>query len=350
MVSVEVREVDLDELLSSDLPRLAAFENVLWAEEEPGEPLIAEPVVALIHRRRPNTDRWAWIVEGQDNGDILGMATLRVSLRDNLHLGTLHVRVVPGERGQGFGAALLRVAAHRASESGRRLLTGFTWDTVPAGERFATRLGATAGLLVRRSELDLQRVERTRLTRWLDVPRRTTDRYDLVTVLGAYPPDQYEAIAEVEKVMNTQPHDDLDVEDETIDAAWVAGREAQLQPDLEERWTIFARDKSTGRFVGFTQVFFYDDWPGMVNQGNTGVHPDHRGYGLGLWLKTAMLERIYAEKPDSRRMRTTNAYSNAPMLAINDELGYRITATQTAWQVETAVALGRAGAVRDQTA
>jgi RimJ/RimL family protein N-acetyltransferase len=70
-----------------------------------------------------------------------------------------------------------------------------------------------------------------------------------------------------------------------------------------------------------------------VNQGNTGVHPDHRGYGLGLWMKAAMLQRIFDEKPGSRRMRTTNAYSNAPMLAINDALGYRVTATQTAWQV-----------------
>jgi RimJ/RimL family protein N-acetyltransferase len=173
------------------------------------------------------------------------------------------------------------------------------------------------------------------------VPSATTDRYDLVAVTGHYPVDQYAAIAEVEAVMNTQPHDDLDVEDEVVDAAWVAAREAAYDPTIEQRWTLFARERSSGRFVGFTQVFFYDDWPGMVNQGNTGVHPDHRGHGLGLWLKAAMLQRTFSDEPGSRRMRTTNAYSNAPMLRINDELGYRVTATQTAWQAPTEVVLAR---------
>lgn len=325
-------EVDLDEVVANDLARLVAFENTLWTEEEPGEPLIADRVVAWMNRRRPSTKRWAWIVDGDDGG-IAGLGVLRGSVTDNLHLGILHVRVVPAARRRGIGRALLAAAAGRARDDGRRLLSGYTWDTVPSGEAFVRAMGAAPGLLVRRSELDVGALDRNRLPAWLDVPARTSDRYELVTVIGPYPRDQYESIAVVEQVMNTAPHDDLDLEDEVRDAAWVAAREEQFDPSVEERWTIFATERSTGRFVGYTQVFFYDDWPGMVNQGNTGVHPDHRGYGLGLWMKAAMLQRIFDEKPGSRRMRTTNAYSNAPMLAINNELGYRVTATQTAWQV-----------------
>lgn len=331
--------VDVDELVSGDLARLVEFENALWAEEEPGEPLIADHVVAWLHRCRPNHQRWAWSVTDGD-GRLAGLAELRGSLADNLHLGTLHLRVLPSARRRGIGTALLAEAARRAEEEGRRVLNAFTVDLVPSGEAFASWVGAAPGLLVRRSEVDLTTVELDRLAAWLAVPARVTDRYDLVTVIGLYPPDQYEAIAEVEEVMNSAPHDDLDIEDEVRDAAWVAAREAQHDPSVEERWTIFARERATGRFVGYTQAFFYDDWPGMVNQGNTGVHPDHRGYGLGLWLKAAMLERIFAEKPDSRRMRTNNAFSNAPMLRINDEIGYRVTATATAWQVDTATVLG----------
>jgi GNAT superfamily N-acetyltransferase len=336
---IEPTEVELDDVVANDLARLVTFENILWAEEEPGEPLIAERVVAWMNRRLPRTNRWAWIAES--DGQFAGVAVLRGSVVDNLHLGILHVRVVPQARRQGIGRSLLAAAARRAHDDGRRLLSGWTWDTVASGEPFVRAMGAAPAMLIRRSEVDLVALDRSRLPAWLDVPPRTSDRYDLVTVIGRYPEDQYEAIAEVEEVMNTAPHDDLDVEDEVRDAAWVAAREASYDPSVEERWTIFARERSTGRFVGYTQVFFYDDWPGMVNQGNTGVHPDHRGYGLGLWLKAAMLERIFTEKPASRRMRTTNAYSNAPMLAINDELGYRVTATQTTWQAETADVLRR---------
>jgi hypothetical protein len=35
-------------------------------------------------------------------------------------------------------------------------------------------------------------------------------------------------------------------------------------------------------------------------------------------------------------VRTSNAFSNAPMLAINDRLGFRIVNTCTDWQAEVA--------------
>jgi len=339
---VNVHQVELDKVVAEDLGRLVTFDNTLWAEEEPGEPLIADQVVAWMNRRRPNTKRWAWIVNGADGG-IAGLAVLRGSTTDNLHLGILHVRVVPQARRGGVGRALLGAAARRAQDDSRRLLSGYTLDSVSSGESFVVAMGATPGLHVRRSELDLSGLDRDFLPAWLDVPARTSRRYELATVIGPYPQDQYESIAEIEQVMNTAPHDDLDVEDEVRDAAWVAAREAHYDPAIEKRWTIFAKERSTDRLVAFTQVFFYDDWPGMVNQGNTGVHPDHRGYGLGLWMKAAMLQRILDKAPESRRMRTTNAYSNAPMLAINDELGYRVAATQTAWQADTAEVLQRVG-------
>jgi GNAT superfamily N-acetyltransferase len=329
---VRIAEVDLDEVVTRDFERLRAFDNTLWAEAEPGEPLLAERVVAWMNRARPDAEQWAWRVDA-DDGSIAGLAILRCPTADNLHLGRLDVRVAPTARRRGIGRALVAAAAGRARSDGRRLLSGATWDTVPSGDGFARALGARPGLLVRRSELDLVALDRRRLPGWLDPPPETTDRYQLVTVIGRYPVDQYDAIAEVEAVMNTAPTDDLDVEDQVRDAEWVAESEEHFDPTVEERWTIFAAQRSTGRFVGYTQAFFYDDWPGMVNQGNTGVHPDHRGHGLGLWLKAAMLQRIFEEKPGSRRMRTTNAWSNAPMLAINDELGYRVTATCTTWQL-----------------
>jgi RimJ/RimL family protein N-acetyltransferase len=157
--------------------------------------------------------------------------------------------------------------------------------------------------------------------------------------VGPYPADQYDAIAEIEVVMNTMPHDDLDIEDAVIDADWVAQREQQDEQGPWERWTIFARERATHRVVGYTQVFFYPDWPGHVDQGNTGVHPDHRGHGLGRRLKAAMIDRIFREKPESFRIRTNNAFSNAPMLAINNELGFVVTAKLTAWEADVTAIL-----------
>ena len=47
-----------------------------------------------------------------------------------------------------------------------------------------------------------------------------------------------------------------------------------------------------------------------------------------------MLERIRQERPEAERVRTGNAFSNAPMLAINDALGFKVISTRTEWQAD----------------
>ena len=93
------------------------------------------------------------------------------------------------------------------------------------------------------------------------------------------------------------------------------------------------RDPS-GTCVGGTEVTFEPWEPLTVLQQNTGIDPRHRGLGLAKWAKAAMLERVRTDRPDVERVRTGNAFSNAPMVAINDLLGFRVTQSSTEWQAE----------------
>ena len=49
-----------------------------------------------------------------------------------------------------------------------------------------------------------------------------------------------------------------------------------------------------------------------------------------------MLERIRHERPQVQRVLTGNAYSNEPMLAINNALGFKLISTRTEWQADVA--------------
>ena len=81
----------------------------------------------------------------------------------------------------------------------------------------------------------------------------------------------------------------------------------------------------------------FEPWePSTVLQQNTGIDPEHRGLGLAKWCKAAILQRISLERPAVERVRTGNAFSNAPMLAINDALGFEVISTLTEWQAEAA--------------
>ena len=74
--------------------------------------------------------------------------------------------------------------------------------------------------------------------------------------------------------------------------------------------------------------------PETVHQQNTGIDAAHRGLGLAKWAKAAMLQQIRHERPEAVRVRTDNAFSNAPMVAINDALGFRVVSTRTEWQLD----------------
>ena len=90
--AVEVVEVDVDQLTDVDRRALIAFEQVMWVEHAPGEPSMAEkPTLWLATLRRPNAKRMMWVVRGEADNEMAGVATLSVPLVDNQHLGSVEV-------------------------------------------------------------------------------------------------------------------------------------------------------------------------------------------------------------------------------------------------------------------
>ena len=74
--------------------------------------------------------------------------------------------------------------------------------------------------------------------------------------------------------------------------------------------------------------------PGRSWQWNTVVLPDHRGRGIGRWMKAVMWQRLRATEPDVTMLHTGNAASNANMLAINTEMGFQPTHLMGCWQAD----------------
>jgi RimJ/RimL family protein N-acetyltransferase len=123
----------------------------------------------------------------------------------------------------------------------------------------------------------------------------------------------------------------LDIGDVLRDADDIAELDHALLEAGRDRWTALVRD-STGACVGGTEVTFEAWEPTVVRQQNTGIDPAHRGLGLAKWAKAAMLARVWHERRQVQRIRTDNAFSNGPMLAINDALGFNVISTRTEWQ------------------
>jgi GNAT superfamily N-acetyltransferase len=93
-----------------------------------------------------------------------------------------------------------------------------------------------------------------------------------------------------------------------------------------------AQHVPSGRAVAMTEFLVTDDEPDQCWQLITVVHPEHRGHRLGLAVKLANLEFLARYAPGISFVITGNAAVNAPMIAVNDMMGFRVIGEGMFWQ------------------
>ena len=207
---------------------------------------------------------------------------------------------------------------------------------------------AEKAMVADENRLDLRGVDHALVGRWLaDGPRRAPE-YRLLFVAGPTPPELADEAAAALNVMNTAPREDLDVGDTCFTPELLRQYDEAASAVGARRRAYYAVEEKSGRFVGLSDVTARPDLPDRVWVGDTAVDPAHRGHGLGKWLKAAITRYILDDLPQVRWVITWNAGSNAPMLAINHDLGFRAVAVYTTWQVPAEALQARLAAGQDR--
>lgn len=328
---VRIHRVGFRDGTDDELSALHAVEAPVAAEC--GSSRMPQPISSYISfaRNLPSQfDDHAWLAEASD-GTPIAAGFCWSSAAGDPSLMECDVLVRGDHRRQGLGSCLLAEIRDETLRDGRSLLTWSTFEAVPAGEAFALRVHARRGRVNRRSELVLADVDWPMVDSWDAAAPARRIGYRLDFVEGGFPDYLRDDAVLFHHIMQTAPRDDLDVGDLTTDSGFVAELDRALAESGQMRWTILVRDPA-GVCVGGTEVTFEPADPAVASQQSTGIDPAHRGLGLAKWAKAAMLKRIRDQRPGTLRIRTENAFSNAPMLAVNDALGFRRVSTRTEWQ------------------
>jgi GNAT superfamily N-acetyltransferase len=306
-------------------------ESEIEAERRPGsgrQPF--EAYVAFARSLPSQFDDHTWVAQDED-GTPAGCAACWSDAAGDPRVMQGYVYVRRPWRRYGLGWRLLDAVVEEAFSDGRSTLLWSTYDSVPAGDALSRRVGGRVGRVNRTSELLLANVDWGRVASWVDEGPRRAAGYRLEFWDGPLPEHVLGDAARFHHLMNAQPRDDLDVGDVHVSAGQAAEVDRHVAESGRQRWTLFVRDPG-GRCVGGTELTFESWDPGTVHQQNTATDPEHRGRGLAKWAKAAMLLRLRDERPEVLGVRTSNAFSNEAMLAINTALGFEVVEVRTEWQ------------------
>jgi GNAT superfamily N-acetyltransferase len=244
----------------------------------------------------PPEARRAWWA-ARDGDTLVGWATAGVDHETSVRSGYVNVAVLPTHRRQGIGSAMLEHALIHLEESPR-----IQSDTVDAGRSFAERHG----------------FRHTHTRRVSGVDPRAVDTGELdsggarIVSLRDVGPEQTFAV-DAESVLD-EPGDDV------IDALdyeqWV--RDYWEHPDLDLDVGCAAVEDGMAVAVVYVVV---DLGSRRALNSYTGTLRAYRGRGLARLAKLGVIRRL--AQLGIELVLTENDETNAPMLAINERLGYR---------------------------
>lgn len=306
---------------------------------------------------RPSSMRRRILLGARVGSELVGVATLKLPLLDNIHTAWVQVAVAPGSRGAGLGRRLYAAAEQAAAADGRRTLLAETdhpvrpvaGSAVDADPVMAPKSGTgaipadRAARFAAGRDFELEQVERvsvldlTPSTDWqgrLDAAAGHAGAdYALEFWQGACPERLVDSYALLRQRMSTDaPLAGLDVQEERWDAERVREGEAKVRHMDAEELVSAVRHVPTGQLVGHSVLMVFRSNPAVAFQDDTLVLAEHRGHGLGMLLKTANLVRLRQELAAASRVWTWNAAENVHMLAINDALGFGAVGYSGEWQ------------------
>ncbi|MEF2279813.1 GNAT family N-acetyltransferase [Deinococcus sp. YIM 134068] len=323
--------MNVREATEADLPALVEVLNAVWPQHATtAETLAHEDAELRAHPTRPHL----WRIVAEEGGGIVGVASA-MQWPGMFHPGRYHLDLLvhPEAGGRGVGRALARVLEDHLTARGAREVLAGTQEDRPRGLAFLARHGFTEAMRFFDNVLDLSAFDPApwRDAARLPSPYRRVTLTDLVTEVGeeaawrAY-------FAAVEAIREDVPR--------TGEATPLVSEhfrkqeeDARFMPD----GILFALTPE-GEVAALTELYGDPADPGKLHTGLTGARREHRRRGLALALKLAALD--LARERGAASVWTGNATTNAPMLTLNERLGFR---PQPAW-IEM-----RRGSVEDET-
>ncbi|MFB7592240.1 GNAT family N-acetyltransferase [Streptomyces sp. NPDC056169] len=167
-----------------------------------------------------------------------------------------------------------------------------------------------------------------------EIIERPHPGYRLASWRGTVPDDLAQTFAASRRAMDDMPMEDTDYGTVTWDVDRVRAAARAVRDRGDQLHTVVAIDTTDGSIAGFTELVVPGNGTGDGQHYGTGVLPEHRGHGLGRWMKAESIREAHGRYPDLGGLLTDTADSNTHMRRISDSLDYVPTHTTVQYQLD----------------
>ncbi len=321
---MELRQIDLND--DAVFGRFYAIMRAANLHEREGMPFWSERECRIMFQHEEPGEEW-YGYAAFDGDEMVGIAVVMLTLLDNTDLAFVSVSVPPEKRRRGIGSALMTHVVKAAKDAGRTKV--LTESNIPVSARedhpdrkFAEKNGFTLANVEMRRVLDLP-VDDDLLLKWQDEAAARHEGYRIETYTGPIPEEIIDSYAHLyNQLALDAPTGDLEFEPEALTAETLRIREKKLDEMGRTVYTTVAIAPDSDA-VAYTNMAVSSDDVNNIAQWGTLVRRDHRGHRLGQAVKVANLRALQRDYPDRPTIVTTNAETNAPMVGINEMMGFR---------------------------
>jgi len=282
---------------------------------------------------------WILILEENSKQTVIGKCSFYISNKknpnyeENKHTTWFQLFIDKQYRRQGWGTKLFQVMIKKIVEL-KEITIVQTYSLLDSGWRFCEKNGAVLALVGVYNRLKLADVDWQEMANWVKDGENLAQKDNCSLEIFDHIPDTI--IDEFTKfftdIANLVPLGELDdIRAETPESRRI--REEQFKK-LGIKWITMITKENDGSISGITDIQYSQSKPYLIEQDVTGVLPKYRGRGLGKWLKAAMLFYIQDKFPKVTIINTGNADTNAPMLSINERMGYKKHLTEKCYKFQ----------------
>ena len=340
-MEIELRPFDPFTATAAEWKSFHQYRYKRYPEAHPGDPITADEIVekSLRFMREESYIETHTVHLKSNPTEQIGLLRLTYvketspSYKDNNHICFVsNLSLLSPYRGKGIGQHLLSSVLEFAKKYEKSLIIGDTSEE--DGKKFIKKLNADEALSGVENRLDLTKLDWELVEKWIqEEPERSPD--SKLEFFQECPEEIIEDYCSIyTEVMNQAPLEELKMGD-WVETPKLRRQYEQHQKDVDVTWLTAITREPNGDISGLTEVLYRPSKDPLIYQELTGVQKKYRGSGKGKWLKAIMLQEVKKRFPTVTSVVTGNATSNAPMLFINERLGFKVHKESIVAQMET---------------